>query len=368
MKVLFLVVSSRTHIHGESIKIDRVDLTRRLDAINTWVGDALHKGHDVVFFEGGHESVRYDEKSKTLCLTEYDGYESNTGISNLFPKVKSAIRWSLENKEFDVLYLCDDDVFINMEQFSKIEMTHDFMGAGALGGGGFFFNKKSLQTLLNYENKDLRVCDQVIYDAIRNDDTITKNFGQSKTCPFYMPGELYATIHYVTGKRSYHLHNVFRYFNENGYTNRKIILGGPLNSLKLNEVVSYESGAGKKTPRWYDFVIDPNGWEYHGGYLRSRIVLNGLVDFWPYAANATKFFVINIETIFHDYLGHPIFKEKLDKLVSLCESSLINKNNILLCSSKLEVLEGWSLDNSVKDSLKLNFELLNTYNFYRKTQ
>lgn len=365
-KILFLVVSSKTHVHGNILNIDRVDLTRRMDAINTWVGDVLHKGYDVVFLEGGSETVWYDDNSKTLHLTDNDEYE-NSDLSNLLTKAKSGLRWSLENKDFDILYLCDDDVYINLEQFLKIEITHDCMGAGSLGGAGYFLNKKSIQTILDYKNKDFRVADQAIYNAIKDDNSLTKNFAYNKSAIFYVPGELYATIHYVTGKRSYYLHNIFRFFNENGYTNRKIILGGPLDSQKLNEVVSYESTLGRKTPRWYDFVIDPNGWEYHGGYPRSTIIFNRLIDFWPYAENGTKFFVINIETILNDSIGTPSFNTNLNKLVGLCESSLIDKNNILLCSSKEENIDGWVLDNSVKESLNLNFEYLNEYNFYRKT-
>jgi hypothetical protein len=364
-KILFLVVSSKTHVHGNILNIDRVDLTRRMDAINTWVGDALYKGHDVVFLEGGSENVWYDDNSKTLHLNVSDEYE-NSELSNLLSKAKAGLRWSLENKDFDILYLCDDDVYVNLEQFLKIEMTHDCMCSGSLGGGGFFLNKKSIQTILNFENEGFRVADQAIYNSIRDDNTITKNFHQNKSAAFYVPGELYATIHYVTGKRSYYLHNIFRFFNENGYTNRKIILGGPVNSIKLNEVVSYESTLGRKTPRWYDFVIDPNGWEYHGGYARSLVVYNNLIDFWPYAENATKFFVVNIETMFNDYIGTPYFNTNLNKLITLCENSLIDKNNILLCSSKEETIDGWVLDNSVKESHKLNFEHLNDYNFYRK--
>jgi hypothetical protein len=132
-KILFLVVSSKTYL-GHNTNIDRVDLTRRMDAINTWVGDALYKGHDVVFLEGGSETVWYDDNSKTLHLNVSDEYE-NSELSNLLPKAQAGLRWSLENKDFDILYLCDDDVYINLEQFLKIEMTHDCMGVGSLGHG-----------------------------------------------------------------------------------------------------------------------------------------------------------------------------------------------------------------------------------------
>jgi len=367
MKILFLVATSKTHIHESVLHIDRVDLTRKLDAINTWVIDVINSANDVIFFDGGNESVYYDENSRTLHLTENDGYENDI-LSILFPKVKSALKWALENKEFDMLYLCDDDIYINIQQFLKIEMKYDYMGTGSMGGGGFFFNKKSINTILNYENTKFRVCDQAIYDAISSDETITKFFSNEKSYPFYLPGELYATIHYVTGKRSYFLHNIFNHFNENGYTNRKIILGGGIDMSKANELVSYESTFKRKTPRWYDFTIDPNGWEFHGGYVRSLLMLGNLENFWPYAENSTKMFVLNFNALLHDYRNTDLFYEKLNFLINKCEYSLIDERNLFLLSETNEDIDGWMIDESIKEQHKLNFELLNEYNFYKKNK
>jgi hypothetical protein len=78
-KILFLVLTSKTHNHGDQLNIDRVDLTRKLDSINTWVGDVLDTDNDVIFFDGENEDVSFDENSKTLHLTDYDGYED--GVS-----------------------------------------------------------------------------------------------------------------------------------------------------------------------------------------------------------------------------------------------------------------------------------------------
>jgi hypothetical protein len=365
MKILFLVVTSKTHIHQHVLHIDRVDLTRKLDAINTWVVDVLNKGHDVIFFDGGNDIEWYDENSKTLHLTEDDGYETKE-LSTLFPKVKAALKWAINNRDFDILYLCDDDIYINIEQFLKIEMNYDYMGTGSYGGAGFFFTKKSIKTVLNYENLIYRVCDQAIYDAIYNDLSITKNLDYNKSAVQYIPGELYATIHYVTGKRSYFLNNILRFFNENGYTNRKIILGGELESHKSNDVVSYESIIGKKTQRWYDFTVDPNGWEYHGGYIRSHLVFNTLMGFWPYAEKATKYFVINVDVVLSDFINTDIFYSNLNKLVNECEKSLIDEKNLFLCSKKFREIDGWSIDNDIKQKYKLNFESLNDYNYFKK--
>lgn len=364
-KILFLILTCKTMKHEGQLHLDRVDLTRKLDAINTWVPDIINEGHDVIFFDGDNDIEWYDEKSITLHTTEDDGYETKE-ISVLFTKVRAALKWVLENKEFDFVYLGDDDIYVNLQQFKKIKFDYDYIGTGSYGGSGCILNKKSIKTLLKYEHKTHKHLDQTIYDAISKDDKLNKNFDNEKTYPFYFPGELYATIHYVSGKRLYFLHNIFKYFNENGYTNRKIILGGPLDSMKDNDIVSYESTYGRKTKRWYDFTIDPNGWEYHGGYVRSLNRIETLKNFWPYAENSSKFFVINFNEFLRDYIGNPIFYEYLNYLINQCENSLINKNNLLLCSEKVEDIKGWELDNSVKETYKLNFELLNEYNFYKK--
>ena len=122
-KILFLIVTSKTHNHGNQLNIDRVDLTRKLDAINTWVGDVLESGNDVIFFDGENENELFDEDSKTLHLTDFDGYEDGVSLTKLFPKVKSALKWVYENKEFDTLYLCDDDIYVNLPEFLKINFT-----------------------------------------------------------------------------------------------------------------------------------------------------------------------------------------------------------------------------------------------------
>lgn len=242
-------------------------------------------------------------------------------------------------------------------------MTSDYMGSGCYGGGGFYFNKRSIETILNYENNNFRVCDQAIYDAISKDTTITKNFDNQKAAPFYVPGELYSTIHYVSGKRAYFLHSMLRHFYENGYTNRKIILGGGIDFYKKYSIVSYENTYNRKTSRWYDFTHDSNGWEYHGGYPRSSIHVNQLLCFWPYAKNATKYFVLNVDTMF----ANQTVNEENNTFISIIQNmkeSLIDKNNLFLCTKNHIDISNFKKDNSIKTYLKLNFEEMDYYNYY----
>lgn len=372
MKILFLTVSSKKHEHPGLITIDRCDLTRKLDCLNTWVPEVLEDGNDVVFFEGGYDSLFYDKDHLTLQLDELDDYEEAPYPSRLITKVIKTFTWALENKDFDYVYLHDDDIYINWQQFKNLKLDCDFHG-GSLGGNGFFFTKKGMKFLLECQHDNYLIsqsqADKIIVGQMMKGSDITRNSDMSNHAPFYLPGELYSTVHYVSGRRSYFLNNILRYYNENGITNRKIIMGFPFYSEKRNEFITYETEKRTKTKRDYDFVFDKNGWEYHMGYCKSIVPHPDLLKkFWPYAKKATKYFVINLDyflnfTYYSDY-------DFISYLINSCEESLISKENLFVCSESVPKnldLTGWVLCNEVKEKLKLNFEKLNDYNFYKKS-
>jgi hypothetical protein len=373
MKILFLIISPRSYDHGDSMNIDRPDLTRKLDIINTWALDAYEAGHEVVFFTGGSNREYYDDLLNTLYITEDDRYEPESNeedkLSRIFLKIQAALRWAKDNKNFDMAYVCDDDIYVNMPEFLKLNMEYDYKGHGSLGGAGFLFNKKGIEALLSYVNIEHRCADTAIYDAMITNGSLSCDFNASEMAPYYIPGELQATIHYVTGKRAYFLHNIFRYYRENNYTNRKIIIGGPFNTNVENPFVSYEVSKKRKTLRWYDYTADPNGWEYHGEYSRSLLRVNDLHNFWPYGKKSTKYFVLNCSSLLRDYKEDlTLYKSHFDYLIKQCKHSLIDEANLILCFEEEIEVEGWTINNSVKESLKLNFELLQNCNFYTENK
>lgn len=383
MKILFVIGSCKQYVNGNFI-IDRVDLARRVPLIHTWVDDAIYAGHDVIFFEGGHSTEYYDERTRTLHLAVDDLYEPDPSadgsvvLSRLYIKHQAAYKWVLNNKEFDKVFVCDDDVYVNLQEFMKMDLDVDF--TFLTGGAGFIFSRKALEIIVNHVNTTHRVADHAFANAIQQNITDGFVWGHSETYErnqaFYIPGELAPTVHYVSGKRVYHLHNIIKNFKETGVTNRKILLGAPLDSTRVNwwDTVTYLTQNKDCMPRWYDFTTDPNGWEYHAGYQRSTISFTQLINGWPYAENATKYFVLTPHTLLGDIWESPSeYYKYLDQLIKKCEYSLIDANNLILCYHKTSdrklppfELTGWRVDNSVKDSLKLNFELLNECDFYVK--
>lgn len=364
MKFLFLTLTSKRHDHNGNFTIERCDLTRKLDCLNTWVPEVLDAGHEVLFFDGNNEKEIYNPDSLTLHLKDSDEYEQKPFPSRLLPKIQSAFRWVLENKDFDYVYLHDDDIYINIKEFNKSNIVHDFKGTN-IGGFGFFFNKKAMQALIEFKNEVHSVADHAIYDCMRSNNNVSKIFSMIGHSAFYVPGELYSTVHYVCGKRCYFLNNILRFYQDNGFTNRKIIFNFPFLGINRNSYVTYEADANRKTRRDYDFVMDRNNWEYHCGYARSTITnVNTLKEFWPYAKNSAKYFVVNISPLLVHYEENS--KEEIKNyLISKFEESLINKENLILCSEQEEDHgNNWKIDNQISENLKLNFENLYKYKFY----
>lgn len=371
MKILFLV-NTPTVYTGHTVEIDRPDLTRRLDCINTWVPEVLAAGHEVMFYVGGAEKDYYDEEMLTLYLKVETGYEplAGKGTSVIFKKNQAAYRWILENRKFDIVFSGEDDMYININEFVKIPESVDFMNhgdcmtVGGLGGGGYILNRKALEALVNHNNTHSHVADHATINGLAGLNIV----GHNRCAPFYFPAELYGMMHYVVGKKVYLLHHTLQYFRENGYTNRKIILGGPLDAMKLNDLISYETTARKRTVRWYDFTTDPNNWEYHCGYPNSPALPVAWIEpFWPFAEKATKYFVLNFKGMLPNIkFGTEEFYNGFDFYVNNCERSLINKDNLILCSDGEEELKGWKINNTVKKSLKLDFEQLSACNFYTR--
>ena len=74
MKILFLGFTSKNY-NGHGIRIDRVDLTRKMSCMETWVPRIERMGHEVIFFDGNNETQTYDEKNKILHLISNESYD-----------------------------------------------------------------------------------------------------------------------------------------------------------------------------------------------------------------------------------------------------------------------------------------------------
>lgn len=333
--------------------IHDADLTKKLDLRNTWLIDIINLGHDFMFVDGGNDVDFYNELTQTLTTCGSDKGDSPNYPSNCFEKLKKAFRFALDNKQFDMAYVCDDDIFINVNHFFNTDLEgYDLVSNGSFGGSGFFLSHAALEKLSDYEN-EFRNSDTAIFNVIKNSE-LKCNDSVLGFCPFYIPGENYSSVHYTSGRRMYFLHNLIRFYKNTGITGRKIIFGGPFDAGKTNEIVTVETFCGRKTPRFYDYVMDENGWEYHDEYSGSTIVhIRTLFSFWPYAPKAANYFIVNISRL----RECDKFDFSRDELLDKFRGSLINPDNLYLCSEDGSKISGWIKDDNLHRKLGLSSEM-----------
>lgn len=203
--------------------------------------------------------------------------------------------------------------------------------------------------LENKEFDKVYFCDDSTFININNIENLDNVMA---CCDSYVPGELYCSIKCAHGQRMYYLSQIMRFYKDNGRTDRKIIINFPLDDKKV-DLYKYS----QPIPRYYDFIKDKNNWEYHGGYKDS--VIKNLFDFWPYASRSSKYFVINAKML-------EIYNQKLsNNLLNKFRQSLVDPNNLFLCSEKDGAIKNWKLDNNLRTKLRLDFEGLERYNYYK---
>jgi hypothetical protein len=279
-KILFLGHTSKVY-DGHLIKIDRSDLTRRMSCLETWVPEIEQNGHEVIFFEGNSEKIKYDEVNRLLSLPIQGDYDYNPPRvdpprSLMLDRLIAAIDWSLKNKEFDFIFRTDDGSYINSFVLDKIyEEIEDFdcITNGFLGGAGMFFSKDLCKKLVEsnmVDNFSLKssIEDHAICKMVQSFEPKIKHL--NLLCSQYVLGENLFTIHYTNGKRMYFVdYTIKRYYNEECKSSRKIILNYYIDSYYNDypNTWTFENGV---TPRWYSYTTNHKNWEHYGQLIRSN--------------------------------------------------------------------------------------------------
>ena len=280
MKVIVMAYTSkiykseRAYIPCDPVYTERADLTRKLPCMDTWVSRLKEKGHEVIFFDGDNEEVSFDEKNQILHLTDSDEYDyfylhHEKKPSNMLKKLQSAVRWVLDNREFDYILRVDDGTYVNafiFEDFFEKIKTADIVWSEQGGGGGVFFSRRACEELLKINNNDSHLEDVTIFEHFNKLDY--KRAGIQNMSAFYYVGEKALTIHYATGKRMYYVDFIMSNYYHNLKTERKVIVNYhwdpniPLNTNRVN-------GLNNNTGVWYGMDRDQKSWEYYGNYARS---------------------------------------------------------------------------------------------------
>lgn len=116
---------------------------------STWLAHPA-EGIECMFFVGGNRVPEGEEKD-TVGLDAPDGYNELPG------KVKSFFRYALENYEFDWLFKCDDDTYLELSRLaSLIDDDYDLIGDAMVslrnspsGGAGYLLKRSMVEKLVN---------------------------------------------------------------------------------------------------------------------------------------------------------------------------------------------------------------------------
>jgi hypothetical protein len=301
MKILVLAFTSKVYkseplyTGTPGVYTDRADLTRKLSCMDTWVPRVEDLGHEVIFFDGGNESVSYDEKNKLLHLTSSDSYDyhylaNEKKPSFMLMRLQEAVAWALTHKDFDYVLRIDDGSYVNAYTLPEITNEinkYDIVWSGYGGGGGIFFSRKACEELIKIENTEHHLEDMAIFNSSLFSGDFTKRTSNRMSSTYFV-GEQFATIHYTTGKRMYLVDYIMSSYYNSMPLERKVIVNYPILSttpLKTNTIDCTNSN----TPLWYGLDRDKYNWEYYGAYTRSSpMVIPNSSEQIPFATHSVK--------------------------------------------------------------------------------
>lgn len=322
MKVLFLAFTCKT-FNNKDIYIDRPDLTRKMGCMETWVPRVEALGHKVVFFDGSNDIEEYDEKYNILHTTSDDSYDFTpeqweVKPSLLFRRLQSAIKWSLENFEFDYIFRTDDGSYINayvIDQVLPFVKNFDFvLPTIGGGGGGMFISRRGCEGLIGFENpKNIALEDQVVVEFFEQNRDLYRTGANSLLQFQYVVSEKYFCTHYTTGKRQYFIDLVISSYYNNVPLPRKVAINFPIYSITHNRPNTWYTPS-VQTPLWYYFDRDFYNWEHYGPIARSYF---SHTTHNPFVSNTLS------ELLFYDTdLSEFLFTEYLSTLTPLGKLSL----------------------------------------------
>lgn len=314
MKIIFLAYTSKKY-DGHHIKIDRPDLTRKMSCLETWVPRIEEHGHEVIFFDGGYDEIDFDSKNKILHTNVDESYdyhflEEQGRGSLMIERLKVAIRWVLDNREFDYVFRVDDGTYVNAYVLN--EMINEINGCDAVkgpggGGAGVFLSKLACKKLIEFENKlNIHIEDKALSYFLNTTSELRVKISQLLSFQ-YVLSEKYFTIHYSNGKRQYTTDTIISYYHEGSPIDRKVILNYNLDCLLPQKCNTWDSDW-EKTPIYYSFDRDRYNWEHYGGWARATYPV---IAYCPFMKNSIKhlfFYNVNFSTpleikVLNDYIS-----------------------------------------------------------------
>ena len=313
--------------------------------METWVPRVEALGHEVIFYQGDSNEVRFDEKHKMLYLTEDDSYDYpqfriDKTPSKMAERNKAAIRWALKNREFDYIWRTDDGSYVNaymLPDFYKAMEGYDSC-LGYTGGAGMVLSRKLCEQYLDFKNELGQAIDDNVMFTFCNSVNAKQKWMPERMGAFYVAGEKMITLHYTNGRRQYLVDDIMSYYYTGNPIQRKVMLDYPIGERDaggiMQKVNSYDCESGI-TPFWYNFNKDINNWEYYGQQPRS------IHDFFrhnPFGEKSMHMLVM-YKTEFKEYIN--ILSEYIKCIQSGGNLNLVYNNN----AKELDEVKHWLEEN-----------------------
>lgn len=372
---------------------------RRRDIRATWGADALaHPDVDLMFVVGDASEEHYDEKTHTLHVTQSDAYTygiNDKRAAPLFEKTTAMARWVVKNRTFDWVYLCDDDVYVNVDNSVALEPPHDVLCTGSFGGAGWWFRQAGMEQLSRCVNwklipkEDLSIYNYVVFErkATGEDDpgnpALQTRASNENNAAFYTPGENLCSFHYAAGHRMRHHHRCVQRLRDTGRTGRRVVLWSGLRWGEFSDHVTdfvrnTRDNSGQMQQemretyrRFYSFTTDPNGWEYVGGYARSDIPMNTAMRRWPFVDRSMDAMCINWD-VFEQASNLKQIREWTNEQAiwevhERCERCCWNPDHVFFHSDSPDhEIEGYVHDDRLHELIGLDWEHMADRYLYRR--
>lgn len=416
LRLFFLIISSNNKYRyaGDGDQ-------RRADINNTWgVRAREHPEMDYAFMIGDSPVDCYNHHTRELHLKEDDSYDMPTVLngkegtwSPMFDKtirsisiLDSSLKLPEGAPKLEWVVVIDDDTWINTDNI--LDNLPDpeqgiFHMRGNYGGSGHWIRGDKLKWVAGLKNWD-NICshDWAFYQLLigdRRQDAEDKHGHQehidqdpsvlASTSPYWISGDKYSLIHYVTRDRMYHLERIRELQKTEKGPQRRLSffdagagghewMGAPL-KMEQSVIEGETDDSRIYTRANHALVMDDKGWEFIGDIwgMHSQQIFWSM--FWPFSEKSADMIVLNanidmwgdtnVSLELNWELGCPKIPEDiLDWWIKALDKTVAEQEMLFLSTSAKDriVLPGWTPDPRLNDLLGYNWRHRKDRILYRR--
>jgi hypothetical protein len=186
---------------------------RREACRKTWMGDFYRAGVPSFFLVGNQEQQVHNDMLYLHCPDDY---------GSLPQKTRGFCNFALKKYDFDYLFKCDDDTYVQVERFVQYDpMGRDYIGVDPTGedtfnsgGAGYFLSRRAAQIVADELTEQTGPEDLLVgrllarHGIYRSEDKRFQAWWQPHAIP--TPENDGITVHYVRGERMAEVHGGFK--------------------------------------------------------------------------------------------------------------------------------------------------------------